>query len=1826
MSTTEKHWLQIFEGKQWIINKAKQQAFLFDQDLASKLIIAGIAPPPSLFSSHPDVLNHHELISEVPLPCTHHVIPFTGSRCCVFNKPVATAHYGQLTNDLCTEHCGVKKGFDVGVNVLDLPQCPISNGGCASNGVPQDHQEEDPSVTSPEDERDARVSDAYHDSALQLARGAGEEVSALPQCHISNAGCASIGVLQDQKEENSGGTSPEDQRNAKMVCIPKISNGGCASNGVTQDHREEDPSVTSPEDERDERVPDVYHDSALTPARGTGEGVSILPQGHISDAGCAFDGVLQDHKEENPGGTSPEDQGDARMLDIYLDPALSLARVQRSKSRQKALAIRNSTQKSLSHDKGNVDGYAGETIKCLISTPQSENVDELNENHSEVEKPKIGEFQSKEKGSDIYSGRITRSRSSGHQENSFDVSGSPCIYKSSDGIAVDSIGKLTHLSNQVIHPLELVSYSHITNDSCREGELKLGDYSSKEKRTIEKDSMCANLEREEHTPKALQEFKGPSISKDVAGNSIVCRSPVEETHLNEDHHMANTSKSSPEAQKKEGGMGLEGVDSSPNAPFTFLHEEKEASVFPILIKQAAGHPQDSLLEETGVAHPTSTNIDEGSQCLKENPVSLLQDNLRLENAEDLSCAGKTMQAQRFDFGGPSKFLESSCGAPHVECSQSENVGELNDNHSEVEKQKIGEFQIKEEGTDIYSGRITRSRSSGHQENSLNVSGSPCIGRTSSGIAVDIDTVEESCLKGLSTPASKKGMQGTSSVKMPLPFMHGEKKLEEGMTITTRENCNSSLEMDFLGNCEVSAKEMEVQSGLVESLEEEFSKSRRASHDNVISSVKESFDAYTDAVPKTLLESGKTPKQKCSMIDDQTPLRVDWDGLVHSPVKEVKGSNLSTANAAIPTELVSEDCAVDSNALCNPHKSTDVDFAMVSGPGCHRILDAEILEVENPYAAFRDELRSNLAQSTVNAHISPEYVQRSASDDREVGCSESTECQIAENSKGRSFWYSMEGTSPTLKRRKIDDKRVHDLSASVALREEVLHAVKKDSMCANLEREEHSPKALQQFQGRSISQEDDGKLIVSKSPVEETHLNENHMVERSESLPEAQKKEGGMGLEGVDSSPNAPFTFLHEEKEASVFSRLIKQAAGHPLDSLLEDTGVALPTSINIDRGSQCLKEDPICVHLQDDLRVENVEDWPCAGRTMLAKRSDSGGTSNFKELSGGAPHVESLDLTSADDAMPVLERFVIKTDDEPCSIAEEGISFDEWNLPNTALERAGILEQLCKSACMQTPVAYSLASYKLHKVQNIQQSVPTGVLEHVDLRTTFPINDNVKQLKDGNSSWSEEVGPAFYGRSYSDCLPNFSGQSSWDIKKPYSSPVGNLWDRIASSSSSSGKRVSSIPELACISEENENTDEVADTFQDGIVSEVLDCSPKRPPLADITEIPNLPASVSKAAAYTDRFSLDSVTTEFSLTGTHKSVKKKPGIQNSSKRRYNNKENQSVSRKRATGSLQNRFSKPKFSGRTSLRKGGPSLSEVEPKRNNIVSNITSFIPLVQQKQAAAALPVKRDIKVKALEAAEAAKRLAERKDNERKMKKEAMKVERARVEQENLRKLELQRKRKEEERKKIEADMAAKKREREGEDKKEKQRKRMRVEEGRREQREHEDKLRAEKVKKEIKCQASDGRRCESKDSKCNTVHKKMDKEREHDTLRSISETDPRSSCVSANNARSGTAVHEEKGFSNFEHKEEVQSNLDKATENEKLVVKMSREQSYDISPYKESDDENDEDDDSIPNNKFIPSWASKNCLALVASRQSRTDPEVFFPPKSFPCVAEVLLL
>ncbi|MED6198860.1 hypothetical protein PIB30_070551 [Stylosanthes scabra] len=87
-----------------------------------------------------------------------------------------------------------------------------------------------------------------------------------------------------------------------------------------------------------------------------------------------------------------------------------------------------------------------------------------------------------------------------------------------------------------------------------------------------------------------------------------------------------------------------------------------------------------------------------------------------------------------------------------------------------------------------------------------------------------------------------------------------------------------------------------------------------------------------------------------------------------------------------------------------------------------------------------------------------------------------------------------------------------------------------------------------------------------------------------------------------------------------------------------------------------------------------------------------------------------------------------------------------------------------------------------------------------------------------------------------------------------------------------------------------------------------------------------------------------------------------------------------------------------------------------------------------------------------------------------------------------------------------------------------------------------------------------------------------------------------------------------KAVSGGANKEMVMGNLIKAAEDDAFINEYPfQEQSYDISPYKGSDDE---DEDDKPNNKFIPSWASKHRLSLAASSQ-KMDPEMIFLSEAF---------
>ncbi|KAK3013170.1 hypothetical protein RJ639_007889 [Escallonia herrerae] len=775
------------------------------------------------------------------------------------------------------------------------------------------------------------------------------------------------------------------------------------------------------------------------------------------------------------------------------------------------------------------------------------------------------------------------------------------------------------------------------------------------------------------------------------------------------------------------------------------------------------------------------------------------------------------------------------------------------------------------------------------------------------------------------------------------------------------------------------------------------------------------------------------------------------------------------------------------------------------------------------------------------------------------------------------------------------------------------------------------------------------LDVQKSSDVEIYQVKYHLTKGCQSPAELQIEEG-LGLE--ERTKDAVSSSMFERKQLGQYnsSSLTKVADGDSEGCLVEDVGPANQASNILDPRRWNGQDDEH--FLQDDLTHTE--------RTLRQRKSYlSESKSPLSDHSGGSSYNDELGLSGPDGTLPVFEGFLLDAQNENGGLGDlgDGINFGKLDHPSTTVECNSILERIGRSLSMNTPQSHFLSTLKMHRNQDLYQSVPNGLLEHVDMRSMWSLNGGAN--KSTSYRCVDRDNSAFQGLPYSDCLPYSCAQFGWNSRNPYTSPVGNFWERLSLKSSSSEKRLSFNPELTCFpieedpitSEESENADEEADKVKEGINLKAINSLEKselhaevteaslnpplsvsaveklpdrgsldltrtcdnREPLAEITEVClNPSASFSAAQNIPDRSSLDSVNTDGSFTGTHNMVKRKLRSNHLNKRSMNEgKENQILSIgangfKKANASLHNR--KPKLSSKTSLMRGGQRLLEKESKCNNIVSNISSFIPLVQQKQAAAVCTGKRDIKVRALEAAEAAKRREEQKVNARKLKKQVLQFERARVEQENLKQKELNKKKKEEEQKKKDENVIARKRLREEEERKEKERKRKRMEEVRRPQKVQEEKVRARKLEKEKQCGNMDEKFNSRKES-ANGSGEHLKLAKANDNLK-MAETELKTAGTSRNEQRQACTVIENR----VDNQKEM-SMLEKSAPNGDTVTETSLEKSYDISPYQCSDDEEDEEGD-LPTQKFIPSWASKNNVSLALSLQM-VDPDVIFPRDSF---------
>eukprot|EP00268_Persea_americana_P039099 TRINITY_DN38718_c0_g1_i2.p1 TRINITY_DN38718_c0_g1~~TRINITY_DN38718_c0_g1_i2.p1 ORF type:complete len:1601 (+),score=400.03 TRINITY_DN38718_c0_g1_i2:221-5023(+) len=792
--------------------------------------------------------------------------------------------------------------------------------------------------------------------------------------------------------------------------------------------------------------------------------------------------------------------------------------------------------------------------------------------------------------------------------------------------------------------------------------------------------------------------------------------------------------------------------------------------------------------------------------------------------------------------------------------------------------------------------------------------------------------------------------------------------------------------------------------------------------------------------------------------------------------------------------------------------------------------------------------------------------------------------------------------PMCKRRKTDSQsnNVFNTSPRVRKARPYMQQIHENNICQALESSKDASEVVPECQQLSSSHEMDDeqlKVVIESSGLEMHQKQKCCKTEGSELSPMLQSSDSTLQESEFESEDKAQC----ETSPVMTSIGITIQADGYS-QGYSKEVGETMSEPNSVLEVKRWSDSDDGRDLVGNRLRQENRKS---SEGIMEEMKSHIGDQDSFLSYSGSTSYNANLDFIGAEKSMPEFEGFSVGV--PPETVVGSGINFDDLvhlDLSSITKERTSVLDQLCRSTSVFTPLPPQSMKYKIHVTPDVCQSLPNGLLEHMNLQKTLFFNpDDGKGSEDDvqadvSGCTGSVVDASFLGRSYSDFMPSSSSfRFGWDIQRPaYTPPDGKVHHKIISKPTgySSEKQVSLNPEFTCFRiDEDTSLDEVVDSVQEG----TQNTSNKREALVDVTsEYHNSPTLVSAAGKFPYRDSIDSVNTKSDSLGIHVGVNK--NLQNGygSDRRYKteDKENHGSSMGgngsgKAKEFPQKRFTRSKLSEKAGEKKGSETFLERGCKHDNIVSNISSFIPLVHQKQAAAVLTGKRDIKVKSLEAAEAAKRLEEKKEIERKMRKEAAKVERAK--QENMRQLEL--KKKEEERKKKEVEMVARKRQREEEEKKEKERKRKCIEEARKQQRENDEKLRVEKEL--MRRKAADEERKRKELAEGTKKQQKRDKGKEEPGCRKRTEVEPK---FAAGHAKHASYIREGHEMSEVQdHAAKVVSdsgNLHKANEGGIMATEGNQEmQSYEMSPFQGSDeeDEDEDEDNHMVEKKFIPPWA-----------------------------------
>lgn len=915
-----------------------------------------------------------------------------------------------------------------------------------------------------------------------------------------------------------------------------------------------------------------------------GDGPSFLPECH---AGCA----LSADSELGPSAISPQDPRERRISDTYQNPALSLARVQRSKSRQRALELRSSAKaaKSCSRDENIVATLGGGISGSAIASLQSNLVDELlfvnpvdtNNVSCVVEEVKIGDCRSKEDGSNICSGRMTRSRSTSQQVSSFNKGNSSYIGREDGSVLASSTikSKENELS-------DLAEPSRITDGSSRGRESKIGDNWSEEIRSnvyhgritrsrsssqqpnrmnklmkldssYDKDKVDG-VGHSNHVDQSKELAKFSAITDDSCGveqvvdcdsNANFVRilksrsSPQPSNNVNHITQAQSISKSRKPTQSPRwvgGDAAFQGGEAPQMYDGRSLPSQKDLEFHRA---DASEHSRKGNSEVEFISRKslTTNNIKLSSKAVCSN----VSDQRVTRSRFAASGESNKVQGAQMSNGGSLPIQDKeSCKVNAAYYSDEENIADgknirgetntiekiskpVNSSHaaeSEIDPDELVAARLGFPGAnlDVASLRIGVEVLATRPPSDCNVLMRPK--------QLNFDDAEESSLNVVSSPASKREIQGKSSERCPFTLPDPADITDKVASASYQANCNLSQEKTLLEEQEDLRKELEP-SFSSEVHAEKTDEGIRSSDRNAVSAVKETYQVPKDEATHTLLESDKIIKEEeSSLIDHLSLLQFSCEDLFELP-KQV-GYNLlhdsadttmdvSVQNVVIErdggesTKLAFEDSKLNSDLCGDLKQLTGANFGIVRGSGPFKDSDVTSRDstFELPCAVLVEETEGTLVQQTTNSGISQrqneDSLGRCISEDKHVYSSKSTEEQILNNGMPSvSFSLGLRDSQPQHKRRKIDFQLTEVLSASPSLGEEGLKLIDRDSVSENLDGAEDILKAVFESQHLSLSYEEDAaQSDASKSPVEELQQNgEGHIIEGSEASTRLQVEE------------------------------------------------------------------------------------------------------------------------------------------------------------------------------------------------------------------------------------------------------------------------------------------------------------------------------------------------------------------------------------------------------------------------------------------------------------------------------------------------------------------------------------------------------------------------------------------------------------------------------------------------------------------------------------------------------------------------------------------------